>query len=73
VAVGIVLPSLSHRAALTALNWLFPPVTPQRGCSSFLEAVDFCCDKLVEDGQALPSSVVELRAELRRRITYSAG
>jgi len=73
VGVAVVLPSMPHRAAMTALNWLFPPVTPQRACGSFLEAVEFACDSLVAQGIELSPRAVELRAQLRRDIGYSIG
>lgn len=73
VCVGVVLPSMAHRAAMTALNWLFPPVTPQRACGSFLEAVDFACEGLLAQGIELSPRAAELREQLRRDIGYSIG
>lgn len=73
VGVGVVLPSLAHRAAMTALNWLFPPVTPQRACGSMLEAVDYACAQLTESGIELTAPIHDLRERLRREIGYSIG
>jgi hypothetical protein len=67
VCVGVVLPSFSHRAALTALNWLFPPVAPQKACATLLEAVDYCCRMLTAEGIALGAPILQLSDELRRR------
>ncbi len=73
VGVGVVLPSIAHRAAMTALNWLFPPVSPQRACGSTLEAVDYACEQLTANGIELTSPIHELRDRLRREIGYSIG
>lgn len=73
LGVGVVLPSVAHRAAMTALNWLFPPVTPQRACGSMLEAVDFACTQLTSQGIELGAPIHDLRDRLRREIGYSIG
>lgn len=73
VCVAVVLPSIAHRAAMTALNWLFPPVTAQRACGSLLEAVEFACDQLTGQGVELGPAIQELRGQLRRDIGYSIG
>ncbi len=73
VGVGVVLPSVAHRAAMTALNWLFPAVTPQRACGSMLEAVDFACTQLTASGIELNAPIHDMRDRLRREIGYSIG
>jgi hypothetical protein len=73
VCVGVVLPSFAHRAAMTALNWLFPPVTPQRACASLIEAVDFCCERLTQEGIPLSPSILVFQAELKRQAGYGTG
>jgi hypothetical protein len=71
VAMAIVLPSITHRAAMTGINWLFPPVAPQRACVSVLEAVDYCCEMLTAERIALTPPILALQEELRRRMGYS--
>jgi len=73
VCVAVVLPSIAHRAAMTALNWLFPPVTAQRACGSLLEAVDFACDQLTAQKVELTAPIHDFRDRLRRDIGYSIG
>ncbi len=73
ICVAVVLPSMAHRAAMTALNWLFPPVSPQRACVSLLEAVDFACDQLTAHNLELNAPIHDLRDRLRRDIGYSIG
>lgn len=73
VCVGVVLPSFSHRAALTALNWLFPPVAPQKACASLIEAVDYCCRMLTAEGIALGAPILKLQEELRSKAGYTGS
>jgi hypothetical protein len=73
VCVGIVLPSFSHRAAMTALNWLFPPVAPQRACASIIEAVDYCCQMLTAEGIKLNAPIQNLQSDLKQRAGYAGS
>jgi hypothetical protein len=73
VAVGVVLPSFSHRAALTALNWLFPPVAPQKACASIIEAVDYCCQMLTAEGVVLNANILKLQDDLKRKAGYAGS
>jgi hypothetical protein len=70
VCVAVVLPSFAHRAAMTALNWLFPPVTPVIACVSLLEAVDTCCERLTGEGIALSHSIQYFQQTIRRQTGY---
>jgi hypothetical protein len=71
VCVGVVLPSFSHRAAMTALNWLFPPVAPQRACASIIEAVEYCCQMLTSEGISLSAPIVNLQSDLKKKAGYA--
>jgi hypothetical protein len=71
VCVAVVLPSIAHRAAMTGVNWLFPPVTPQRACGSIIEAVDYCVDALSAEGISLSLPIRKLQAELKSGMGYS--
>jgi hypothetical protein len=73
VCVAVVLPSFAHRAAMTGLNWLFPPVTPSIACASLLEAVDTCCERLTSEGMALTPSIQHFQQTIRRQTGYTSS
>jgi hypothetical protein len=73
VCVGVVLPSFSHRAAMTALNWLFPPVAPQRACASIIEAVEYCCQMLTTEGIKLSAPIQKLQSDLKKKAGYAGA
>jgi hypothetical protein len=54
VATGLVLPSGTMRAFMSALNWVNRPVTPQKITATRQEAIDWCCERLREAGVAVP-------------------
>jgi hypothetical protein len=70
LTTAIVMPEFSYRAALTALNWLSPPVSPHKACASIIEAVEHCCDVLTRHGIALTPGIVMLKDDLRRKMGY---
>jgi hypothetical protein len=72
LVTAIVMHQVSYRAALTALNWLFPPISPQYTCASAVEAVEHCCAVLTRHGISLNASVHALRDELRIKTGYGA-
>jgi hypothetical protein len=73
VCVGVVLPSFSHRAAMTALSWLFPPVAPQRACASIIEAVEYCCEMLTTEGIGLGAPILKLQSDLKKKAGYAGS
>jgi hypothetical protein len=72
LVTAIVMPERSYRIALTALNWLSPPNSPQRACASILEAVDHCCEVLEGANIPLNPAIHAFRDELRRGVGYVA-
>jgi hypothetical protein len=73
LTVAIVMPSIAHRAAMTALNWLTPPTSPQHAVASPLEAVNHCCEVLKRHGIPLNSKILALQEELRRSTGYASS
>jgi hypothetical protein len=70
LVTAIVMHQISYRAALTALNWLFPPISPQYTCASMIEAVDHCCEVLTHHSIPLNPGIQALREELRAKAGY---
>jgi hypothetical protein len=70
LVTAIVMPQFSYRAALSALNWLSPPTSPQRACASIIEAVEHCCEVLTRESIPLNPAIHALRDELRRNMGY---
>jgi hypothetical protein len=62
-----VLRSAPMRGALTALNWLWKPPTPQGYPADLLEAVDWCIARLGEHGVAPSLALAEYRRQLAAR------
>ena|SRR5688572_22890560 len=71
VVCAVVMREFSYRAALTALNWLSPPASPQRACGSIIEAVEHCCEVLTRERIPLNPAIHALREELRRNMGYA--
>jgi hypothetical protein len=67
VGNAIVLTSGPARALLTAFNWVHRPTTPQVLRATEAEAVEWCCERLIEDGVALTPALVSMRAAVARR------
>ncbi len=61
LGTAIVLHSAFQRGALTALNWLSPPTTPQRVAADVVEAIDWCVEVLEAAGVPVPGRVRALR------------
>lgn len=64
VCTAVILESAVQRGAMTALNWIAPPPTPQKAVSTMREAVEWCIAMLEEDGVSVPSSVHRFRSDL---------
>jgi hypothetical protein len=73
LVTAIVMHQISYRAALTALNWLFPPISPQYTCASMIEAVEHCCQVLTRQGIPLNPGIHTFREELRLKTGYGAS
>jgi hypothetical protein len=73
LVTAIVMHQVSYRAALTALNWLFPPISPQYTCASMIEAVEHCCEVLTREGISLNAGIQALREELRTKAGYGSS
>jgi hypothetical protein len=58
---GLVIDSVPARAAITAINWLRRPVNPQAVFSSRWEAVDWCCERLLDAGIDLSPAILARR------------
>jgi hypothetical protein len=50
------------RAFVSAINWVRRPSTPQIWTATQEEAIDWCCQRLVEAGVVLSSATSTLRA-----------
>jgi hypothetical protein len=61
VGTAVVLTSGPMRAFVSAINWVRRPSTPQKWTATQAEAVDWCCEQLVEAGVTLPPAVAALR------------
>ncbi len=61
VATAVVLTSGPMRAFVSAINWVRRPSTPQKWTATQPEAVEWCCQLLVEAGVSLPPAVGALR------------
>jgi hypothetical protein len=57
-----------ERHALTAIQWLWTPVSPHRGVRTVAEGITYCIDRLTERGIALPAPPLAFAAELRRLV-----
>jgi hypothetical protein len=62
VATAVVLTSGPMRAFVSAINWVRRPNTPQIWTATRAEAVDWCRERLLDAGIALPPAVGALRA-----------
>jgi hypothetical protein len=62
LGTAVVLTSGPMRAFVSAINWVRRPNTPQTWTATQPEAIQWCCDRLVEAGIALPPAVGALRA-----------
>jgi hypothetical protein len=67
IATAIVLSSGPMRALLAAVQWISPPATPQVLKASQIEAVEWCCERLLEAGSPITPAIASLRAEHQRR------
>jgi hypothetical protein len=73
VATGVVLTSGAMRAFVSALYWVRRPPTPQVFKATQGEAVEWCCDRIVEAGLPFTPALAALRAEHRRVQTGRPG
>jgi hypothetical protein len=67
VGNAVVVTSGPVRALLTAFNWVHRPTTPQAMKATEAEAVEWCCQLLIEDGVALTPALESMRANVVRR------
>jgi hypothetical protein len=63
IGAAIVLTSGPMRAFVSAINWVRRPITPQVWKATTAEALEWCCEKLIEDGIALTPAIEALRAK----------
>jgi hypothetical protein len=64
---AVVILSAPARAALTAINWLRRPVTPQYLVGTAWEGIDWCCERLKGAGIDPSRGVAVLRARDREQ------
>ncbi len=67
VGTAIVLTSGTMRAFVSAINWVRRPATPQVWTATQAEAVEWCCERLVEGGLQLTPAIAALRSDTKRR------
>jgi hypothetical protein len=67
IGTAIVLSSGTMRALLAAVQWISPPATPQVLKATQVEAVEWCCERLVDAGSPVTPAIASLRAEHQRR------
>lgn len=63
IGAAVVLTSGPMRAFVSAINWVRRPETPQVWKATPAEALDWCCQQLVEAGLPLTPAIESLRAE----------
>lgn len=73
LVTALVLHQVAYRAALTAINWLFSPISPQYTCASMIEAVEHCCEVLKSAGISLNPGIQAYREELRLKAGYGSS
>jgi hypothetical protein len=64
---AVVLTSGPMRAFVSAINWIRRPATPQVWVGTTRDAIEWCCDRLVEGGMPLTSAIEALRTEEKKR------
>lgn len=62
---GVVINSAAARAALTAINWVRPPIVKQHLVGSFPAALDWCCNRLAAAGVGITPAIWRLREQRR--------
>jgi hypothetical protein len=62
VGAAIVLTSGPMRAFVSAMNWIRRPITPQVWKATPAEALEWCCERMIDAGMQLTPAIEALRA-----------
>jgi hypothetical protein len=55
------------RALMSAINWVHRPSAPQKWVATLGEAVEWCCERLVEESLPITPAIAALRTDRKRR------